>query len=177
MNVLRRAWRVLADTPTSKAADAWTRLHTALKMGQSELVTVNMSDTVIREEAAPGEPAARGARRTECSFVNELGNHILVDSRLDGSEVTMVISGPASVCENTVTIMEALEVHRQLGYLLATQIRLARHPAVPRRGGVVKLLKLWRARREVDVDEHGLQIVQSDAEVLKRARPDRPPGW
>ncbi|WP_326642926.1 hypothetical protein OG884_05905 [Streptosporangium sp. NBC_01755] len=29
----------------------------------------------------------------------------------------------------------------------------------------------------LDLDEHGLEIVQSDAEVLRRARPDRPPGW
>lgn len=34
-------------------ADGWTRLHTALKMGQTELVTVNMSDTVIREPVDP----------------------------------------------------------------------------------------------------------------------------
>ncbi|WP_326637295.1 hypothetical protein OG884_26570 [Streptosporangium sp. NBC_01755] len=59
-------------------------------------------------------------RRTECSLVNELGNHILFDFSLVGDAVTMRIAGPTSVCENTITRMEALEVHRQLGYLLAT---------------------------------------------------------
>ncbi|WP_326637297.1 hypothetical protein OG884_26575 [Streptosporangium sp. NBC_01755] len=72
-HVLKRA-AAWADNPETvsglvQVADGWTRLHTALKMGQSELVTVNMHDTVIREEPGQVEPEPEVSDKTRDALV------------------------------------------------------------------------------------------------------------
>lgn len=59
-------------------------------------------------------------RRAIVALANELGDHILIECERTEDAVTMRIAGPTSVSENTLTLVEAAEVYRQLGYVLTT---------------------------------------------------------
>lgn len=52
--------------------------------------------------------------RSETSFTNELGNEISISVEVTEDSATIVIAGPTSVCENTLTRLEAAVLLDQL---------------------------------------------------------------
>ena len=66
-----------------------------------------------------GNMILTGHSRFETQFINELGNHIQIAIQDFGcgsaGQLTISIVGPNSETENTITRMEAIELHRLLG--------------------------------------------------------------
>ena len=84
----------------------------------------------LRREA--GQPETRGTKRASRRFVNEIGNRISVlveetkdtgttestGKKAEFDAVRIVVTGPTSTSENTLTRREAVELMRCLGRVL-----------------------------------------------------------